>query len=327
VNKLFIFLLAALAPGLALADPISAIVAIATMASAAGGVGAIGGVIASGMAGMSLAAGAMFAGGAIGLVGAVTKNEKLTRLGGVLGLVGGVGQMFTSLAQAGASAGATAAELASDVGNVAQEAAGAASGGLQEAGQLAAEQAAQDAATSAAAAKQTAQDAAFESAPKATYSHEAQAQLRAAEGARAAEVVNPESATAAKDAVRGARGYGVDGMTGKETAAYDAALKSAPPETSAQFGQWLKDNKELANLGGGILKGAGEMYTQSRPSGNMQAAQERDELNRQRFNDSIKGLNPVNRYKTNWDPTAQREVRDVTRFVSKRPGLIRQAGG
>ena len=212
-----------------------------------------------------------------------------------------------------------------------------ASGGLQEAGELAASTAAEDAATAASAAQAgpeaTTQNIDPRSEIRGAKGYGAEAAPSSNEGAfqaRAPEVVSPEgpSNVDPRAEIRGAKGYGTEGLTGKETAAYEAALKNPPPgTTSADFGEWLKANKELANLGGGIIKGAGEMYTSSRPSGNIKAQLERDELNRQRFNDSIRGLNPVNRFKSNWDPNANREVRDVTRFVAKRPGIIRQAGG
>lgn len=69
-------------------DPISAIASIGSMFAS-------GGLTAAGFAlgGLNLAQGLMFAGGALGLLGGVTGNKTLSRLGMVAGLAGGIGQL------------------------------------------------------------------------------------------------------------------------------------------------------------------------------------------------------------------------------------------
>lgn len=54
-----------------------------------------------------LSAGAMMAGGAMSLIGTVTGNKKLSMIGGVLSLAGGIGASFSAPSTAGAEGGAT----------------------------------------------------------------------------------------------------------------------------------------------------------------------------------------------------------------------------
>jgi hypothetical protein len=79
-------------PALAFADPISAVISISTMAGIAKG----------GMAALTLAKGIAFAGSAINLVGNVTKNKKLAKIGAITGLVGGVGMVAEGIGKAAA---------------------------------------------------------------------------------------------------------------------------------------------------------------------------------------------------------------------------------
>lgn len=90
-----------LAPVFAYADPITAVFAIVTIAEAATGAAALAaGVITLG----TVAAGVAFAGGAIALVGAVTKDKGLEKVGGYMSLAGGALGAVDSLANAGGSA-------------------------------------------------------------------------------------------------------------------------------------------------------------------------------------------------------------------------------
>lgn len=102
-------LLAAFA-GPAAAEPISAILSVATMVGAAGG--AAGFSLATAFS--SVASGLAFAGGALSLVGNITGNKTLTKIGAVAGLAGLGTSLFNSAAQAGgaAASGAGATDAA-----------------------------------------------------------------------------------------------------------------------------------------------------------------------------------------------------------------------
>ena len=68
-------------------DPVSAIIAVSTMASTY--------AVAGTFAAMTIAQGLMFAGAAINLVGNASGNEKLMKVGLVVGLAGGIGGMMS----------------------------------------------------------------------------------------------------------------------------------------------------------------------------------------------------------------------------------------
>jgi hypothetical protein len=300
--KFLLTLAALLAPAAAYADPISAIAAIAAMAEGAGGLAAIGGVLAGGLtgvAGLGLAGGLMFAGGALGLVGAVTGNKKLTKLGAAMGLAGGVRQMFTSLT----SAAAPTAELAKSAGAEAlaqtapleQVASQTASGGAQEAAQLAAEQAGQGAA------------------PLAAKSGE-----MVGNAAPLGETVAPP--VDARAGVRGAAGYGPEGMTGVETKAADLAANGSAFD---KLVGWTEAHPKAADIGGGILKGAATMYANAQPDGRTKQILDYEEQRRKALNASITGMaKPGQFINSNVDPTAGRTPRNVIRYVPNR-GIIR----
>ena len=82
-----------------------AIALVGAAASVTAGLGAI--TAAGGLAAMSigsaLAAGAMVAGGVLTGLGTITGNKKLTKIGAVLGLAGGIGNMFAGGANAASS--------------------------------------------------------------------------------------------------------------------------------------------------------------------------------------------------------------------------------
>lgn len=90
-------------------DPISAIVSVVGMVGAAE---AAGGVLAA-LSFESIAAGLAFAGSALSLVGNITGNSDLMKIGGIAGLAGGVGMManaFESTAAGSVAGSANAAE-------------------------------------------------------------------------------------------------------------------------------------------------------------------------------------------------------------------------
>jgi hypothetical protein len=130
MNKLLAFLLLLLGSGAALADPISAIVAIGTMVGAAGAAGAATGAATVGLAGaigaMTLTQGMMFAGGAISLIGNATKNKKLMNFGNILGIAGGVGELGKGLLASANTSGLLAEEGVKAAAPAVADAAGAA---------------------------------------------------------------------------------------------------------------------------------------------------------------------------------------------------------
>ncbi len=80
--------------GVAMADPITAIIGIASIASGVGAAAAATTVLSA------VLVGAQIVGGALLLAGTVSGNEKLTKLGGIVSLAGGVGRLVQGLATA-----------------------------------------------------------------------------------------------------------------------------------------------------------------------------------------------------------------------------------
>lgn len=72
----------------------------------------------------TIAAGAMMVGSALTIVGTVTGNAKLAKIGAVIGIAGGIGNMLTAGAEAGATAASTAGEGAAGAGAAGDAAAG-----------------------------------------------------------------------------------------------------------------------------------------------------------------------------------------------------------
>jgi hypothetical protein len=99
-----------------------AIPLIAAGASAWAGAG----LMAAGTFGASLLGGAMIAGGALTAIGAITGNKNLTKYGGILSMVGGVGALATG------AFSATAGQIASDA--AIPDAMSAGAGGAADAG-------------------------------------------------------------------------------------------------------------------------------------------------------------------------------------------------
>ena len=85
---------------------------------------------------------------------------------------------------------------------------------------------------------------------------------------------------------------------------------------------FVKKNSELVNLGGGLLKGAAEGYSNEQLLKNQQAYQD---TQRARFNQSVQGITPQGQF---IDPNANvtnTGVQDPTRYVPRRAGIIRSA--
>lgn len=284
MKKLALLLSILLLPGLALADPISAIAAIGTMAAGAGGIGAIGGVLAGGLAGIAglgLTGGMMFAGGALGLVGSITGNKKLQKLGGALGLAGGVGQMFQTLA------GGAAAEAGKAAG--AEALSQTATTPVQEIAADAAAMTAEEAITAA------------QNAGLGTEDLTGQA-LRQTEKIGDSGILSKGAQQPGAQAIERAAG-----LTGTSSVA-----EGGP----SAIGKWVRDNKELVNVGGGILKGAGEAYASSQAR---KDAEEAEQRRRDQFNASVTGMQRAGNYvNPNADPTAGRSTRDPIRYTPRR---------
>lgn len=94
-------------------DPISAIISVASMAGTYAAAGSF--------AAMTLAQGLVFAGGALSLVGNVTGNKTLSKLGMVTGLAGGLGSVFApeTFGSLTASPAAEAAKSGADTASAA----------------------------------------------------------------------------------------------------------------------------------------------------------------------------------------------------------------
>lgn len=285
MTKLLVFLSLLATSASAAADPISAIASIATIV----GSGATVAGIAAGA--ISLTQGLMVAGGALGLVGAVTKNKKLQTLGGVLGLAGGFGQLAGKLTSAASATGEVVGAGAEQLGQTA--------GAAAPAEQIAAEVGNQ--------AANAAADAATDVATADMNSiNEAMASANSASGPAAAQGV------AEAPGFRPSQNYG-PGASGGGLA--DAAKT---------VGSVIRDNKELVNLGSGLIKGAMEGRAAN------SALDRRDAFEREsqaRFSASVSGIDQPGQFvRPGVDVTAGRQTQNPIRYVPRR-GLIRTARG
>lgn len=200
------------------ADPVSAVIAVATMVGSAGAIAATA---------TGILAGISFAGAAVSLIGNVTGNKKLMKIGAIASAGAGLASLATSALNAGTGAANAAqetfraAELA-DTANV-SAAADAASGASGAASTAAAETAAADVGRNVG--RNVAQNGTAAS---------------AAPAAPAAAATTEAVAPAVTE---------TGGQVTKGTAFGDAAKRA---------GSFIRDNKELVNLGGGLVKGAME---------------------------------------------------------------------
>jgi hypothetical protein len=272
MKRILPFLLLLL-PGVALADPFSAIAAIGSW---------VGGAA----AGMTLATGLTYAGAALSVVGAVTGNKKLTKIGGVMGLAGGFTSLLKSGLEAAGSAGAGAGAGAAPLGQTvispaAEQAAGAAAGAATEMTVEQALTAAQNAGLGTDDLVQAATQSAADP-------------LKAAVGAMTESPV--------KDAVSKA-------ITG---------VKPPTPSLLENLASGIKNNKELVKIGAGLVSGA----MQGRQANDLQRDREAEYLRyQQRYSDSVKGVKPLGQFiRPNVDVT-NTPVRDPMRYVPQR-GLV-----
>lgn len=288
MKKFLVFLSLALLAGAAHADPISAVLSIGTMLSS--------GVAAVGIAGLTLTQGLMFAGGALGLAGAVTGNKKLRNLGGVLGLAGGLSELAKGLASSGAAAageagsGAGAQQLAQTATTPAEQVA------AEVSGQAGSEvvKAAGDVATA---------DA---DAINAALSQSGNAPAQAA----------TQAATPASESFRASANYGPGMVQAPASGGLATAAKNV--------GSFIKDNKELVQLGAGLIGGA------MKSTGDEDLLNRRAELEQEaqgRYSASVTGIRQPGQFiRPGVDVTANRPIQNPIRYVPKR-GLIQSARG
>ncbi len=265
----------------AYAEPVSAIAAIYAMSTAGAAVAAAGA--------WTLASGIMFAGGALSLAGSISGNKKLSTLGAVLSLGGGLA--------GGANAGGAAA------GKAGEEAA-------KKAGEEALSQSAAQGAAQAGTTETLSQTGTG---------------LESVGQANAGADLGPAIAASADGGSLAASGQGVTlaggaGATGGTSGSLLDQLLAGGKET----GKFMRENKELVNLGGGIIKGAMEGYAADK-----QQKSQIDFLReqQQRYSDSVTGITPMGQFvNPNANPLANRPEQNPIRYTPRRPvGLVRAA--
>lgn len=258
--RILIGALLALFTGSASAEPISAILSVATMVGAAGG--AAGFSLATAFS--SLASGLAFTGGALSLLGNVTGNKTLTKLGVVAGVAGLGTALFNATGAAATGAAATdaagAGQLAETAGSapLAEGAGAAGAAGAGAAGAEAAGGGLIDAASSGIA-------------PSAAPSAFATAAPDAFPGSMPADAgFSPGGAppAGAAPAVQAGSGGGLVDSVGKGL-------------------DWLNKNKGVAQIGAGLIQGAATAYGQM-------SAQDAEmgyyDRLRRKFSESITGM-------------------------------------
>lgn len=234
--RILIGALLALFTGSASAEPISAILSVATMVGAAGG--AAGFSLATAFS--SLASGLAFTGGALSLLGNVTGNKTLTKLGVVAGVAGLGTALFNATGAAATGAAATDAAGAGQLAETAGSAPLAEGAGAAGAGAAGAEAAGGG--------------------------------LIDAAGSGIAPSAAPSAfATAAPDAFPGSMpadaGFTPGGAapTGAAPAAQVGAGSGGGGGLVDSVGKgldWLNKNKGVAQIGAGLIQGAATAYGQ-----------------------------------------------------------------
>lgn len=241
-----------------------------SVTAGAGVVAAAGGWAAASL-GTALIGGAMIAGGALTAIGAITGNKKLTKLGGVLSIAGGVGGLATGAFQSTASsifesssASNTLAQTGADTlagslvdgGSTAMSLTGQSGGALTQAGLVAGE----SPFTSLFGA-----DMAGAIQPANGFIEQAAGNLTAQQAAQTGSLAAPMPA---KPSI-------LEQTAGK---AWDT-LKQAP--------KWIKDNKEMALIGSSLVGGAASAYQQQKAA---RQAREQELADRDAYNQSVLGL-------------------------------------
>lgn len=306
--KYFFLALLALVPGVAFADPISIVAGIGSIA-AAGGTAAVAATVA-GTA--SFLTGLQVVAGAISIVGGITKNKKLQKIGAIGSLAAGIGSLAQSLT-GGASAASSAADAAGSFGDPSgwglTDAATEAASFASDAGGLA------STANEVANATNSAQD----------FAQVAQQNVPTELGTDAFELANQAPQAPVEPAsFRPSHNYG-DGMTGAETGAYDKGLARADQivksETSGSMFEKvlkaMKDNPEATRLGSGLITGAMRYVGQQEA---IDAEQQAYEQRRRDYSQSLQGLRIPGRVNPNANITRNVQPQDPTRrYVPMRP--------
>lgn len=225
----------------------------------------------------TVSAGALMVGSALTIAGTITGNSKLTKIGGIISLAGGIGSLASSMGgAAGSAAGAGAENVAPVLAETGAEAA--ASGAVTGAtGSEAISGIAGDAAGNAASTSgliDAGVPAAAEAGTAATAADAATAAAQTGQAAtQAAETVTNPFLSDGPIAFGPSSNTGAfvppgqqDGLLG-QLQQFDANNAFAPTTTQStgmqgyfdKAGQWVKDNKELTKVGldvvGGVAKG------------------------------------------------------------------------
>ena len=290
------------------------VVALAGMAASGAAIVSAGGFVAAGLA-TSMA----FIGSALSFVGQISGNEKLAKIGGIVGLGGGItniaqnwGSISESLSGAAETASTAAEAAEAGSGSIASNIAdtGGASHGLAEAGMEAAKGGLDNGGLISNAMSES---SALGDAPMSgswsgneanNWSYDAPALNGLQQDAPS--VFSGSSPIASPGAAQAPTAMGDAPMAGGTTSAVpevkaadiDKYLASSKAMKATNFSDWIKQNKEMMDIGNKVLGGVGDYLAKSEAAKLQQeaylAAQQNnfdraDELMR-RYSDSIKNL-------------------------------------
>lgn len=247
--------------------------------------------VSAGLTAGGVLGGMMVAGGAISGLGAVTGNKKLTKIGGVLSLAGGVGSLASSAMNAAKTAGESAASAALNEGAGASLADGVLETAASQSsaftptnplstpaegvGYAAPSLTAGDVATQAGLIGQSVPSSVFQAPPLPV----------GQPGFQAPSLIQPTTSSGiVMDALRSS-------PVGKTAGDWFNAAK----ETAGKVSDWSKANPQTAQLVGGLVQGAAKMYADPKLAAQTARAQVQEQarlsdLMRQRYSDSIKNL-------------------------------------
>lgn len=261
------FLAALLLSACADANAAPAIALVAAYSSVSAGVGmlAAGGLSA-------VLGGAMVVGGVMTGLGVLTKNEKLSKIGGVLSLAGGIGNLAANALKTGAQTaaggmtgaaaeGGTASTQLSQTAASSGTSAGAASTGGALAGDAAGAAGAAGAGATTAAASPLAQSG----------------------GALSADAGSMYSAGATQGGNSLAAG-GIGETAAAGAQASGAGTTSVLKNMSGSIADFVKQNKELVSAASGIIGGAMKSYQESKA---LEQIRKDEEKRRRQYNDSM----------------------------------------
>lgn len=263
---------------------IGAAFSISSGVAAAGGLSAIA---AGGLSALTLTSGLMIAGGALSAVGTLTGNKKLTAIGGIMGLAGGIGNALgkaSSVTNAAGSAAESAgvSTTANVGGNVAQ---GAAADTVSSAAEAATKGAAE-------AGKALGEQGVLQSAmtPPAgpdfgALNSDTGGLVESVRGAAPAGAASPGFGTLATEN----RGFYPDLMA--QQAPQGSTWWGAVKDLGKDFAAFTKENPELTKLAGGAIGGVGDyLGSQQLMKDRAKAEMKYNDWVRQRYSDSVRNL-------------------------------------